>query len=150
MNGQFLVSRGGRDVFLNEDELRREARRGLLALADRVFHPVLGRWLYAKEVAEVEAELLHAAKLGRTAPPESVVLVPVNGPAVAGLLLGSLGYIPFVGLVLSGLGVYFSSRGLSLAPQRFGSGHRLAVAGMLLSLLCFVPQLALAVLLFAH
>ena len=145
MNGQFLVSRGGRDVFLSEDELRGLARRGLLSRADRVF----GRWLYAKEVAEVEVELLQAAQLGRPAPPESVVLVPVNGPAVAGLLLGTMGYIPFVGLVLSGLGVYFSSRGLSLAPQRFGSGHRLAVAGMLLSLLCFVPQLALAALLFA-
>lgn len=147
MSGQFLVSRGGREIFCSEDELKQQARRGLLARSDRVFHPQLGRWLYAREVAEVEGDLLRAEQLGRLAVPESVVLVPPNGQAMTGFLLGALGVVPFAGLVLSGLGLYYSGRGLSVAQQRYGSGHRLAVAGMLVSLAFFLPQLFAALLL---
>lgn len=142
-----MISRGSRDIFVTQDELRRRARSGLLAPSDLVFHPRLGRWLYAHEVAEVAEELRRARQLGRAAPPENTVVVPVNGSAVAGLVLGLMGYIPFVGLVLSGLGLYLSGRGLMVAQQHLGSGHRLSVAGLIVSLAFFLPQLCAAALL---
>lgn len=143
MNGHFLVSRGVRDVFVTETELRQQAAAGLLTPADRVYHPVKG-WLYAREVAEVEGALRAGQLRGKRPPPESVVLVPPNADAIAGFLLGALGIVPFVGLVLSGLGLYFSGRGLRLSQLAYGSGYRLALVGLLLSLVLFLPQLGAA------
>jgi hypothetical protein len=140
MAGQFVVTRNGRDSFCTEDELRKRAASGLLAPGDLVYHPVLGRWLYAREVEEVRAELARAATLGRPVAPGAPVAS--NPAAIAGFVLGLLGYIPLVGLACCILGIYFSGRGLRRAALLDNRGHGLAVAGMVLSIIFLVPATA--------
>jgi len=140
MAGQFVVTRGGRDTFCTDEELRSLAKCGQLAPGDLVYHPTLGRWLYAREVEEVR-ELVAAAELiGR--PMEPVRVLPTNGEAIAGFILSILGYLPLVGFLCCLLGIYFSSRGLKRAAALENSGHGLAVAGMVLSIVFLIPATA--------
>ena len=136
---QFIVTRNGRDAFCSEDELRRMATRGQLAAGDLVYHPVLGRWLYAREVEEVKEELVAGALLGKPAPPPPI---DANSEAIAGFVLGVLGHLPLVGLACCLLGLYFSSKGLKRAVDLENRGHGLAVAGMVLSIVFLVPATA--------
>jgi hypothetical protein len=139
-NLRFVVTRGDRESFYSEEELRDLARGGLLQRGDLVFHPVLGRWLYAREVEEVRLEMESALTLGQPVP-----LAPseaVNTDAVAGFILGMLGYVPVLGLLCCLGGIYFSERGLRRAPQLSQRGQTLAVAGMVLSLAFLVPAAA--------
>jgi len=140
MAAQFIVTRNGRDSFCTEDELRREAARGLVAAGDLVYHPVLGRWLYAREVEEIRVELQAAASLGR--PLLGAPSVDLNGEAIAGFVLGMLGVLPLVGLITCLLGIAFSAKGLRRAALLDSRGHGLAVAGMVLSIVYLVPQAA--------
>jgi hypothetical protein len=140
MAGQFVVTRGGRDTFCSEDELRAQAKKGLLQPGDLVYHPMLGRWLYAREVEEVRADVAAAELLGR--PVEPARALATNGEAIAGFVLGILGYLPLVGFLCCLLGIYFSSKGLKRAPALDNSGHGLAVAGMVLSIVFLIPATA--------
>ncbi len=140
MAAQFVVTRNGRDSFCSEDELRKMATRGLLSPGDLVYHPVLGRWLYAREVEEIRAEMTAAASLGRPQAPGAPM--DMNGEAVAGFVLGMLGLLPLVGLVACLLGLVFSTKGLKRAALLENRGHGLAVAGMVLSIIYLVPQAA--------
>ena len=140
MAGQFVVTRGGRDTFCSEDELKSQAKKGQLQPGDLVYHPTLGRWLYAREVEEVR-ELVAAAEIARQAGDAGAVL-PSNGEAIAGFIFGILGYVPLLGFVCCLLGIYFSSRGLKRAQLIENSGHGLAVAGMVLSIVFLVPATA--------
>jgi hypothetical protein len=140
MSGQFVVTRGGRDTFCSEDELKGMAKKGLLGPGDLVYHPTLGRWLYAREVEEVKALVAAAADLGRPAAP--IVVPPTNGEAIAGFILGILGHLPVLGFISCLLGIYFSSKGLKRAAQIENSGHGLAVAGMVLSIVFLIPATA--------
>jgi hypothetical protein len=143
MPGEFIIMRNGREVFVSEDELRRTAARGQLAPGDLVYHPVLGRWLYAKEVEEVRAEMTAAAALGRPTP--AAASDAINRDAVAGFVLGVLGHVPLLGVFSCLLGIYFSSRGLKRAALLDNRGHGLAVAGMILSIVFLVPAAAYGV-----
>ena len=140
MAGQFVVTRNGRDSFCSQDELLRLAERGLLSPGDLVYHPVLGRWLYAREVEEVKAQLARAATLGLPAAPS--LPLESNAEAVAGFVLGLCGHLPLLGFVCCLLGIYFSGRGLKRAGRLQNRGHGLAVAGMVLSIVFLVPATA--------
>jgi hypothetical protein len=140
MAGQFVVTRGGRDTFCNEDELKSQAKKGQLLPGDLVYHPTLGRWLYAREVEEVRELVAAAETLGKPMPP--VQVLPTNGEAIAGFILGILGHLPILGFLCCLLGIYFSSRGLKRAQVLENSGHGLAVAGMVLSIVFLVPATA--------
>lgn len=140
MAGQFVVTRGGRDQFCSEDELRGLAKKGQLEPGDLVYHPTLGRWLYAREVEEVRAEVAAAAQLGR--PVTAAELPPTNGDAIAGFIMGILGHLPLLGFFCCLAGIWLSSRGLKRAKGLDGSGHGLAVAGMVLSLVFLIPATA--------
>ncbi len=140
MAGQFVVTRNGRDSFCSQDELLKLAERGLLSRGDLVYHPVLGRWLYAREVEEIKAQLARAATLGLPVGP--ALPVASNGEAVAGFVLGLLGHLPLLGFVCCVLGIYFSGRGLKRAAGLQNRGHGLAVAGMVLSIVFLVPATA--------
>jgi hypothetical protein len=140
MSGQFVVTRGGRDTFCTEDELHALAKDGLLQPGDLVYHPTLGRWLYAREVEEVRADVAAALELGR--PFDPAAAAASNGDAIAGFILGILGYLPLVGFICCLLGIYFSSRGLRRAALIDNSGHGLAVAGMVLSIVFLIPATA--------
>ena len=140
MSGQFVVTRGGRDTFCSEDELKSLAKKGQLAPGDLVYHPTLGRWLYAREVEEVKSLVLAAQSLGL--PQAEATLPPSNSDAIAGFILGFFGHLPLVGLLFCLFGIYFSARGLKRAPFIGGSGHGFAVAGMVLSLVFMVPATA--------
>jgi hypothetical protein len=142
MAGQFVVTRGGRDSFCSEEELKRTAARGLLADGDLVYHPRLGRWLYGREVEEVRAEMAAAKGLGR--PLARTALPQPNGEAIAGFILGVMGHVPLLGFVCCLLGIYFSGRGIKRAMVIENSGHGLAVAGMVLSIVFLVPATACA------
>lgn len=142
MPGQFIVTRGGRESFHSEDELIGLAGRGQLTAGDLVYHPILGRWLYAREVEEVRESMEHALTLGRAVP--TALAAPPNPEAVAGFILGVLGHLPLIGLPSCLLGIYFSGRGLRRAVATENSGHGLAVAGMVLSLVFLVPATACA------
>ncbi|HEY7953720.1 MAG TPA: DUF4190 domain-containing protein [Polyangia bacterium] len=137
MAGQFIVTRNGRESFCTEEELRKQAERGLLAAGDLVYHPVLGRWLYGREVEEVRAQMEGAAMLGRVEPDGPPL--EANGDAVAGFVLGVLGHLPLVGLICCLFGIYFSGRGIGRAAELENRGHGLAVAGMVLSIIFLVP-----------
>src|SRR5947199_10257371 len=97
MSGQFVVTRGGRDTFCSEDELKSLAKKGLLAPGDLVYHPTLGRWLYAREVEEVREPVAAAEFLGQPAMP--VQVLPSNGEAIAGFVFRILGHVPILGLL---------------------------------------------------
>jgi hypothetical protein len=140
MSGQFVVTRGGRDTFCSEDELKALAKKGQLAPGDLVYHPTLGRWLYAREVEEVRELVAAAEFLGK--PQAPVQVLPTNGEAIAGFILGILGHLPLLGFVCCLLGIYFSSKGLKRARVLDNSGHGLAVAGMVLSIVFLVPATA--------
>jgi hypothetical protein len=140
MAGQFVVTRGGRDTFCSEDELKALAKKGQLLPGDLVYHPTLGRWLYAREVEEVTALVAAAADLGRPVAP--VQVLPTNGEAIAGFILGILGHLPLLGFLCCVLGIYFSRRGLKRAATMDNAGHGLAVAGMVLSIVFLVPATA--------
>jgi hypothetical protein len=140
MAGRFIVTRNGRDTFLSQEELQGEASRGLIGRGDLVYHPVLGRWLYAREVEEIREALEHASTLGLPAP--ATVPPDANGDAIAGFILGVLGHLPLVGLVCCILGLVFSSRGIKKAALLENRGHGLAVAGMVLSMVFLVPATA--------
>jgi hypothetical protein len=140
MAGQFVVTRGGRDTFCSEDDLKSLAGKGQLQPGDLVYHPTLGRWLYAREVEEVRELVAAAEHLGKPAAP--MTMVPSNGEAIAGFIFGILGYVPLLGFICCLLGIYFSSRGLKRAQQIENSGHGLAVAGMVLSIVFLVPATA--------
>ena len=146
-NLRFAVTRGDRESFFSEEELRELARGGLLQRGDLVFHPVLGRWLYAREVEEVRPEMEAALTLGR--PSELAPSEALNSDAVAGFILGMLGYVPVLGLLCCLGGIYFSERGLRRAPELSRRGQTLAVAGMVLSLAFLVPAAACDALLLA-
>jgi hypothetical protein len=147
MTGQFVVTRGGRDSFCTEEELRRMAAKGQLAPGDLVYHPVLGRWLYAKEVEEVREQVQAALYLGR--PNAEPVTTMANNEAVAGFVFGILGFLPLLNFVFCLLGIYFSSRGIRRAAALNHAGYGLAVAGMVLSIMALVPATACATILFA-
>ena len=142
MAGQFIVTRGGRESFHSEDELVGLAGKGQLAAGDLVYHPILGRWLYAREVEEIRGPMTHALTLGQ--PTEPTLATPANPEAVAGFILGVLGHLPLIGLPSCLLGMYFSGRGIRRAAVSENSGHGLAVAGMVLSLVFLVPATACA------
>ncbi len=147
MPGQFIVTRGGRERFLSEVELIGLAGRGQLAAGDLVYHPILGRWLYAREVEEVRASMSQALTLGQAAPAS---LTPAPNPeAIAGFILGVLGHLPLLGLPACLLGIYFAGRGIRRAVASENSGHGLAVAGMVLSLVFLVPATACAAIVLA-
>jgi len=147
-NLRFAVTRGDREAFYTEEGLRDLARGGLLARGDLVFHPVLGRWLYAREVEEVRAEMESALTLGQPAPLSPAEAV--NSDAVAGFILGMLGYVPVLGLLCCLCGIYFSERGLQRAEHQIEKrGQTLAIAGMVLSLAFLVPAAACDALLLA-
>jgi hypothetical protein len=91
-------------------------------------------------VEEVRPEMEAALTLGQPAP-----LQPgdaVNSDAVAGFILGMLGYMPVLGLLFCLCGIYFSERGLRKASELSQRGQALAVAGMVLSLAFLVPAAA--------
>ena len=147
MAGEFVVTRNGRDTFHDEASLRAQAERGLLAPGDLVYHPLLGRWLYAREVEEIRPTLEQATALGRPV----AALVPVrrgesNPWAVAGFSLGLAGMVPFLGILSSLLGLYFSGRGLREAMVT-GRGQGLAVVGLVLSVIFLLPAMACGLLL---
>jgi hypothetical protein len=135
MAGQFLVSRGDRETFCSEDELRGMAARGQLQPGDLVYHPVLGRWLYAKEVEEVRQQIIDQRSLGQ---PEPEAPQP-NAEAMLGFILGVLGHLPLVGVACCLLGIYFSGQGLRRAAAIKNAGLGLAMAGMVLSVVFLVP-----------
>jgi len=86
-------------------------------------------------------ELVAAAQtLGQPTAP--VQVLPSNGEAIAGFIFGILGYVPVLGFICCLLGIFFSSRGLKRAAQLENSGHGLAVAGMVLSIVFLVPATA--------
>src|SRR4051812_34300468 len=130
MAGQFVITRGGRDTFMDEDELRSLARKGQLLAGDLVYHPTLGRWLYAREVEEVRELMLAAEHLGQ--PVVAAGTLPTNGEAIAGFILGILGHLPVLGFFCCLFVIYFSSCGIKRARLPGYGGHGLAVAGMVL------------------
>ncbi len=140
MSGQFVVTRGGRDTFCSEDELKSMAKRGLLGAGDLVYHPTLGRWMYAREVEEVKSLVTAALELGKPTQPATVPAS--NAEAIAGFVLGVMGHVPLLGFLCCLLGIYFSSRALRRAREAGSGGHGLAVAGMVLSIVFLIPSTA--------
>src|SRR4051812_22247292 len=82
---QFIVTRSERDQFCTLEELRTLARDGKLAPGDLVYHPQLGRRMYAREVEEIREELTAGATLGRA---QKIVL-----KAPRRLAVGTLGIV---------------------------------------------------------
>ena len=136
----FRVIRNGREALHDEDELKRRASAGLIQPGDLVYHPVLGRWLYAREVEEIKSELVGASSLGK--PVEPLRVEDSNAEAITGFIFGVLGHLPILGFVCCLLGIYFSGRGLKRAQSMDMRGHGLAVAGMVLSIVFLIPATA--------
>jgi len=137
---EFVVTRGGRESFHDEASLRRLAASGMLAPGDLVYHPLLGRWLYAREVEEVRGEMASQLQLGRPLP-AALAGEPHNAWAVAGFVCGLFGMVPLVGVVACVLGLYCSGRGMR-AAQQGGGGQALAVVGLVLSIIFLLPAMA--------
>jgi hypothetical protein len=133
MAGSWLVQQKGHEQFVTPEELKALARSGKLGPGDLVYHPTLGRWLYAREVEEVSGELSTALTVapstGLAGPPPQY-----NDSAVAGFTLGVLSVVPVFGIACALVGLPLSVRGLRRARRLGGTDRRLAVAGMALGL----------------
>jgi hypothetical protein len=138
---EFVVTRGGRESFHDEASLKKLAASGLLLPGDLVYHPLLGRWLYAREVEEVRREMAESSALGQPVAP-AIAPPPTGNPwAVAGFVCGILGMVPLFGVLACIIGLYCSARGLH---QK--TGQPLAVVGLVLSILFLLPAVACGVL----
>jgi hypothetical protein len=131
---QFMVSRGGRDTFVDLAGLDALAREGQLLPADLVYHATLDRWLYAREMEELRDALFAASRFGQR--PPAVDRSP-NASAVAGFVFGLVGHLPLVGIIFCLCGIFFSSRAL-----KSGHDRGLAIAGLAMSLVFLVPASA--------
>ncbi len=138
---EFVVTRGGRESFHDEASLKKLAAAGLLDPGDLVYHPLLGRWLYAREVEEVRAEMASRTALGRPLSTAAALAQPANGWAVAGFVCGLFGMVPLIGVAACLFGLYASGRGLARA-QGGGGGQALAVVGLVLSIIFLLPAMA--------
>jgi hypothetical protein len=132
MAGAWLVQQKGRESFVGDGELKSLARGGKLAPSDLVYHPVLGRWLYARQVEEISAEMREAIDLGKVAPLEGPI-VAYNDSAVAGFTLGVLAVVPVFGILCALCGVPLAIRGIRRSREIGGIDRRLAVAGLVLA-----------------
>lgn len=74
-----------------------------------------------------------------TVPPQAAPRAPVNGAAVAGLILGLLAiltcWVPGLGAFIAVFGIIFSSVGLWLVRQRSGAGRGMAASGLVMSVI---------------
>ena len=76
------------------------------------------------------------------APSASPAATQKNGLAVAGFVCGLLGLFPFwIGFILCILAIIFSSIALSRSGKRGGAGRGLAIAGLVLGIVFFVPAM---------
>lgn len=138
MTGTWLIQQRGRERFASDDELRRMARGGTLDPGDLVYHPFLGRWLYAREVEEVGVELDGARALGRRRAPDVLCGEAYNDAAVAGFTLGVLAIVPVFGIACALAGLPLSLRGIGRARRLGGTDRRFAVVGLVLALASLV------------
>ncbi|MSP62983.1 MAG: hypothetical protein EXR72_22135 [Myxococcales bacterium] len=133
MAGTWLVQQKGRENFVTQGELKTLARGGKLEPGDLVYHPTLGRWLYAREVQEVAMELHAAAELGNRVVPGQAAIAH-NDSAVAGFTLGVLGVVPVFGILCALIGLPLAVRGIRRSRAIGGIDRRFAIAGVALSL----------------
>jgi hypothetical protein len=151
LNDQFVVTRNGRDTFHDEASLKMLADGGMLSPDDLVYHPAQGRWLYAREVVEVRAELSRVALIRRYTDGDNPLVPELranNTDAIAGFVLGLAGQVPVLGVAACVLGIWFSVRGLKrAATTRTGQG--LAIAGLVLSTVLLLPAAICAAIIFA-
>jgi hypothetical protein len=133
MAGTWLVQQKGRENFVSPDELKQLARGGKLEPGDLVYHPILGRWLYARQVEEISGEMREAIELGRAAVPGAPP-VQHNDSAVAGFTLGVLGVVPVFGILCALVGLPLSIRGMRRSNALGGVDRRFAIAGMALAM----------------
>ena len=132
MAGTWLVQQKGRENFVTPDELKQLARGGKLEPGDLVYHPVLGRWLYARQVEEIGGEMRQALELGRALPPGAPI-VHHNDSAVAGFTLGVLSVVPVFGILCALVGLPLSVRGIRRSRAIGGADRRFAIAGLALA-----------------
>jgi hypothetical protein len=132
MAGTWLVQQKGRENFVDEGELKSLARGGKLEPGDLVYHPLLGRWLYARQVEEINAEMGEAIELGKVAVAGRPA-VQHNDSAVAGFTLGVLAVVPVFGILCALIGLPLSIRGLRRSREIGGIDRRFAVAGLALA-----------------
>lgn len=133
MAGSWLVQQKGRESFVSQDDLKGLARGGKIDPGDLVYHPILGRWLYARQVEEIGGELREATELGQPGAPGRAPL-PHNDAAVAGFTLAVLAVVPVFGVLCALIGLPLSLRGLRRSRSIGGVDRRFAIAGVALSL----------------
>jgi hypothetical protein len=132
MAGTWLVQQKGRENFVSPDELKQLARGGKLEPGDLVYHPVLGRWLYARQVEEIGTEMREAIDLGRAVIP-GAPLVQHNDSAVAGFTLGVLAVVPVFGILCALVGLPLAIRGVKRSRALGGADRKFAIAGVALA-----------------
>jgi hypothetical protein len=128
---QWLLQQRGRESLHGTDELKALARGGKLEPGDLVYHPILGRWLYARQVEEIAADLQTALTLGRRNLPGGPVVH--NDAAVAGFTLGVLSVVPVFGILPALVGLPLAVHGLRRSRASGGTDRRFAIAGAALS-----------------
>ncbi len=132
MAGSWLVQQKGRESFVTPEELKSLAAGGKLEPGDLVYHPVLGRWLYARQVEEITAEMQSAASLGKLVVAGQSALQH-NDSAVAGFTLGVLAVVPVFGILCALVGLPLSVRGMRRSRALGGVDRRFAIAGTALA-----------------
>lgn len=132
MAGSWLVQQKGRENFVSPDELKTLARAGKLEPGDLVYHPVLGRWMYARQIEEIVPEMRSATELGKLAVPGQPAVVH-NDSAVAGFTLGVLAVVPVFGILCALVGLPLSALGIRRSRAIGGIDRRFAIAGVALS-----------------
>ena len=132
MAGTWLVQQKGRENFVSPDELKSLAKGGKLEPGDLVYHPILGRWLYARQVEEITSEMQDAMDLGKVAVAGRPA-IEHNDSAVAGFTLGVLAVVPVFGILCALVGLPLSALGIRRSRAIGGIDRRFAIAGVALS-----------------
>ncbi len=132
MAGSWLVQQKGRENFVTPDELKTLAKSGKLEPGDLVYHPVLGRWLYARQVEEIVPEMRSAQELGKLVVAGQPA-VAHNDSAVAGFTLGVLAVVPVFGILCALVGLPLSMLGIRRSRSIGGPDRRFAIAGLALA-----------------
>jgi hypothetical protein len=89
---------------------------------------------------------------GYAQPPVFVQTAPTNGLGVAGFVTGLLGlvlcWVPWLGILLAGVGIVLSGIGISTGKKK-GMSIGLAIAGLVCGIIALIPAVIVLVALFS-
>jgi hypothetical protein len=97
---EWKIKRGDQEKSVDDATLQQQARDGRILEGDLVFHPLMQKWMYARELGELSGVY--------TAKPQVVITQPATSPVTVGCTI--MAVIAGVIVVVIVLAVLFTSK----------------------------------------